>query len=72
MSCTENFETPLTRNEIKQRAKEHWNLWRLVLDAKMDFNVVFYQMTPSEIDEANSALDIYVDMMKPKKNRRIK
>lgn len=37
-------------------------MWRLVLDAKMDYNTVFHQMLPSEIDEANAALDIYIDL----------
>ena len=36
-------------------------MWRLVLDAKMDYNTVFHQMLPSEINEANAALDIYID-----------
>lgn len=35
-------------------------MWRLVLDAKMDYNTVFHQMLPSEINEANAALDIYI------------
>ena len=38
-------------------------MWRLVLDAKMDYNTVFHQMLPSEINEANAALDIYIDKM---------
>lgn len=39
-------------------------MWRLVLDAKMDYNTVFHQMLPSEIDEANKALDLYIEQMK--------
>ena len=38
-------------------------MWRLVLDGKMDYNTVFHQMLPSEINEANAALDIYIDAM---------
>lgn len=38
-------------------------MWRLVLDAKMDYNTVFHQMLPSEINEANAALDIYIAKM---------
>lgn len=38
-------------------------MWRLVFDGKMDYNTVFHQMLPSEIDEANAALDIYIDAM---------
>jgi len=29
----------------------------------MDYNTVFYQMTPNEISEANSALDHYCDLL---------
>lgn len=36
-------------------------MWRLVLDGKMDYNTVFHQMLPSEINEANAALDIYIE-----------
>ena len=36
-------------------------MWRLVLDAKMDYNTVFNQMSPNEINEANAALDIYIE-----------
>ena len=39
-------------------------MWRLVLDAKMDYNTVFHQMLPSEIDEANVALDMYIENLK--------
>jgi len=39
-------------------------MWRLVLDGKMDYNTVFHQMLPSEINEANAALDIYIEKMK--------
>lgn len=39
-------------------------MWRLVLDAKMDYNTVFNQMLPSEIAEANAALDLYVEAIK--------
>ena len=41
-------------------------MWRLVLDAKMDYNTVFHQMLPCEIDEANAALDIYIEEMEKK------
>lgn len=36
-------------------------MWRLVLDGKLDYNTVFYQMSPNEINEANAALDIYIE-----------
>lgn len=45
-------------------------MWRLVIDAKMDYNTVFNQMLPSEIDEANAALDIYIAEMKKAQNKK--
>nr|DAO02139.1 MAG TPA: hypothetical protein [Caudoviricetes sp.]DAU25602.1 MAG TPA: hypothetical protein [Caudoviricetes sp.] len=30
----------------------------------MDFNTVFYQMTPNQVSEANYALDYYIKLMK--------
>lgn len=45
-------------------------MWRLVLDAKMDYNTVFHQMLPSEIDEANAALDIYIAAMNKAANKK--
>lgn len=53
----ENFEATLTPKQAKKRVSDHWDLWRLVLDAGMDYNTVFYQMTPLEIQEANAAYD---------------
>ena len=45
-------------------------MWRLVLDAKMDYNTVFHQMLPSEINEANAALDIYIENMRKAANKK--
>ena len=45
-------------------------MWRLVLDGKLDYNTVFHQMLPSEIDEANAALDIYIEEMKKAQNKK--
>lgn len=39
-------------------------MWRLVLDAKMEYHTVFYQMTPMEIAEANAAYDLYLAAVK--------
>ena len=44
-------------------------MWRLVLDGKLDYNTVFHQMLPSEIDEANEALDIYIAKMNKAANK---
>ena len=45
-------------------------MWRLVLDAKLDYNTVFHQMLPSEIDEANAALDLYIDLVKKQATKK--
>lgn len=45
-------------------------MWRLVLDAKLDYNTVFKQMTPREIDEANAALDIYIEAIKKANSKK--
>ena len=45
-------------------------MWRLVIDAKMDYNTVFHQMLPSEIDEANAALDLYIAEMKKAQKKK--
>lgn len=65
--CRANFEKKLTKSQLKSKATENWAMWRLVLDGKMDYNTVFHQMLPSEIDEANAALDIYIAAMKKQK-----
>lgn len=69
MLCKGNFEkTNLTKEQLRNRVNEKWALWRLVLsDMNLDYNTVFNQMTPKEIDEANMALDIYIEMMNKKR-----
>lgn len=34
------------------------------MDAGMDYNTVFWQMSPNEIHEANAALDLYIKAIK--------
>ncbi len=42
-------------------------MWRLVLsDGGLDYNTVFHQMLPSEIEEANAALDRMIELSKKK------
>lgn len=35
-----------------------------MLDAGMDFNTVFYQMSPAEVVEANAAFDVLIELRK--------
>lgn len=47
-------------------------MWRLVLsDGNLDYNTVFHQMTMDEVDEANAALDLYIEQIN-KANKRKK
>lgn len=45
-------------------------MWRLVYDGKLDYNTVFHQMLPSEINEANAALDIYIAELNKANNKK--
>nr|DAR71788.1 MAG TPA: hypothetical protein [Caudoviricetes sp.]DAT24808.1 MAG TPA: hypothetical protein [Caudoviricetes sp.] len=37
-----------------------------MLDGGLDFNTVFYQMSPNQVSEANYALDYYIHLMNKK------
>ena len=63
MSCAGDFETPKTRRQLRQRARDNWAYWRLIFDGHMDYETVFCRLTPNEITEANAALDHYIDLM---------
>ena len=58
------FETKKSPRQLREQARNNWDMWRLVLDAKMDYNTVFNQMLPSEIAEANAALDLYSEAIR--------
>lgn len=62
-----NFGESLTPARARQKAKEHWDWWRLVLEAGLDYNAVFHQMLPEEILEANAAYDLFLKAGKTKK-----
>ena len=49
---------------------ECWPYWRLIFDGGMDYNTVFCRMTPSEITEANFALDYYGSLIKKEANKK--
>lgn len=45
--------------------RNNWNAWRLVMAQRgFDYQTVFYDMTPQEIDEANIALTIQIEAEK--------
>lgn len=61
------FEKEKTKSQLKKRATENWNLWRLVLSERgFDFRTVFGKpyMTPNDILEANIALEMQIEAEK--------
>lgn len=67
------FEKKLSNTKLKQRAKDNWSLWRLVLSNRgFDFQTVFGKpfMTPQDATEANYALDIQIDAEKKAAKRK--
>ena len=66
MLCRAIFEKKRSRAQLKQRAKDNWACWRLILSdcGGFDYNTVFFQMTPQQIAEANIALDIMIQAQK--------
>ncbi|MEQ6856069.1 hypothetical protein AAHH17_16435 [Lysinibacillus capsici] len=54
------FVNPLPKRVYKKRAKEHWLMWRLVMEEKIDYATAS-TMTLDEILEANAALDIHIE-----------
>lgn len=45
--------------------RNNWAMYRLVLsESGFDYNTVFYQMTPQEIEKANIALDMKIEVEK--------
>lgn len=46
-------------------------MWRLILsECGLDYNTVFYQMTPEEIQKANIALDMKIKSEKKALRRK--
>lgn len=52
---------PLVDTGDMIESSQHWDWWRLVLDAGMDYNTVFNQMSPLEVAEANAAYDLLLE-----------
>ncbi len=51
--------------------KATWGAWRLLLsDASFDYNTVFHQMTPNEIECANLAIDMQMDAQRKAAHKR--
>lgn len=60
------FIKDLNRGQLKSKVKEDWGMWRLVMSEKFDFQTVFGKpfMTPQDILEANTALDLQLEAEK--------
>lgn len=67
-----NFEKPLSKSRIKAQVNDEWACWRLLFCdmASFDYNTVFNQMTPIEIEKANFALDKVYREIKAQSKRK--
>lgn len=62
-----------TTSQLRQEARNNWSYWRLCIDSNGSFNAqnyeyVFNHMTPFEIEEANTAMDLQIEEI----NRRLR
>lgn len=61
------------KSRLRQKIRNNWGYWRLCIDNNGNFNAqnyeyVFNHMTPLEIEEANTAMDLQIEEI----NRRLK
>ncbi|KZR58973.1 hypothetical protein [Pseudobacillus badius] len=54
------FKQPKSNRFYRQKAKEHWLMWRLVMEKVIDYATASV-MTLDELLEANAALDIHIE-----------
>jgi len=67
------FETKLSRAQLQERVRSNWGCWRLVLSERgFDFQTVFGRpyMTPTDVMEANIALDMQIKAEKEAAKRK--
>lgn len=67
----ESFGKRQTKAEIKEQVRNNFAAWRLVLsECGFDYNTVFNQMLPEEIEMANIALDMKIEAEKEAMKRK--
>lgn len=66
-----SFGKKQTTAELKKRVRNNFAAWRLVLsECGFDYNTVFNQMLPEEIEMANIALDMKIEAEKKAMKRK--
>lgn len=67
-----NIHKPLSNSRMRRQVEEEWACWRLIYCdmASFDYNTVFYQMTPLEIEKANIALDKVYKEIKARQKKK--
>ena len=67
-----DFDDKKSKSKLKKDVTEHWGAWRLIYCdmANFDYNTVFNQMTPQEIEKANIALDIVNEQINKQMKRK--
>ena len=71
-TATGNFDKKKTSAQIKQQARSNMACWRLIFSdiSNLDYDTVFHQMTPEEIEEANAAFDMIQDAINKAAKRK--
>lgn len=66
------FETHKSKGKLKREVLDQWGAWRLVFCdmANFEYEKVFYEMTPQEIEKANIALDIVNEEIKRQSKKK--
>lgn len=69
-----NTEKKVSKGRLKRQVeKDEWACWRLIWSDMgcFDYNTVFFQMTPLEIEKANLALDkVHRDIKKQSRRKK--
>lgn len=66
------FEDDKSKTKLKREIENEWGAWRLIFCdmANFDYDTVFNQLTPQEIQKANIALDIVNDQIKKSSKKK--
>ncbi len=67
-----DFGEKKSKGALKKDVMNHWGAWRLIYCdmANFDYNTVFNEMTPQEIEKANIALDIVNEQINKQMKRK--
>ena len=67
-----NIEPHISKTKLKKQVNDEWACYRLVVNdiSPIDYNIVFNQLTPIEIEKLNIALDrVYKEIKRQSKKK---